>query len=458
MFKKYFALILSMSLMLVTEVYGQIPSFQDNDRICFIGSSIAMNGGNYHYINLFYATRYPDRNITFLNCGISGDWTDNILARIHSDVFVVKPTWAVLMLEENDLRPSLYMKDRQNEAGIQEKKQERIESWCRNADSIVRLLMQAKVKVILQTPTIYDQTGQLPSENAYGVNDALKKCVEFLKQLSGKYQLPLVDCWTVMNEDNRIIQKKDPTKSIIGNDRVHVSKLGFFVMAHTFLNNQDIEKKVSYVKVNVKKNSTLLAENCIISNLQAGTNDVSFEYLSRSLPFPSPDGLNPDSLHPFTSELNKEVLQIKGLKRGNYNLLIDSSFIGTYSNKDLSKGINLSLNTATPQSKQSQKVLDQFYEYWKTERQLRLLKYVEYQHFEGATVMVADMDLVKAKFDSILNENKTSENYNFFKKVFAEYLSDKVNEKDMEQKHAALFQSIYKLNKPVKHFIRINKK
>lgn len=416
-----------------------------------------MNGANFHYINLFYATRYPNRNITFINCGISGNTTDNILKRFETDILIFKPTIAVLMIEENDLQPSLYLEARKNEPGIEERKEKRIENWCRNADSLVSLLLKANIKVILEAPTIYDQTGQLPSENAYGVNDALGKCVEYQRYMSKKYSVPLVDCWSVMNEDNKIIQSKDPTKSIIGYDRVHVSPLGYFVIANTFLNDQNLEKKVSAVNIDVRKNKILNAENCTISNLHTNNTGATFEYLSQSLPFPTPDGLNPDTLHPFTKDLNSEILQIGSLKGGQYNLFVDSSLIGAYSAKDFEKGINLSQNPATPQFKQSQKILNLFYEYWKNERQLRVLKYVELSFINGKIKDAYDMDTIKMKLDAILDRSKTSPNYDYFKNIFGIYLSAKPNEKEIEQKNITLYKSIFAINKPEKHVIKIVK-
>src|ERR1035438_7237204 len=46
--------------------------FQDGDRVCFVGDSITSGGGYHAYVQLFYATRYPTRELTYFNCGHSG--------------------------------------------------------------------------------------------------------------------------------------------------------------------------------------------------------------------------------------------------------------------------------------------------------------------------------------------------------------------------------------------------
>ena len=73
------------------------------------------------------------------------------------------------------------------------------------------------------------------------------------------------------------------------------------------------------------------------------------------------------------------MLRIKSLKKGYYDVMIDSVTIGDYSARELKKGINLATNTRTPQYQQSANVLKLFAEYWGLVRKLRQVKYVEYQ-------------------------------------------------------------------------------
>ena len=174
---------------------AQDQLFQTGDRVCFIGNSITMNGKYFKYLELFYATRFPDRKILFYNCGISGDDAGGMLRRLNSDVFIHKPTKAVLMVGMNDVRSSLYKKETLNDPASKQKKENALQDYYKNVDSIVRLLMQYGCKVILQTPTIYDQTSTIHEENHFGVNDALKKCADFLEKLARKYSLPIVDYW-----------------------------------------------------------------------------------------------------------------------------------------------------------------------------------------------------------------------------------------------------------------------
>ena len=42
---------------------AQAAPFKDGDRVVFFGDSITHGGFYGEYVNLFYATRYPERNI-----------------------------------------------------------------------------------------------------------------------------------------------------------------------------------------------------------------------------------------------------------------------------------------------------------------------------------------------------------------------------------------------------------
>jgi len=448
------------ALLSINEADTQLPLFKDGDRVCFIGSSIAMNGANFHNISLFYATRYPEQKVTFLNAGISGDMTDGIINRMESDILASKPNWAVLMLEENDLNPSLYYKSRQNEPGINERKQKALERWLNNADSIVRRLLSVNIKVILETPTIYDQTGDLPSENAFGVNDALKKCTKHLKQLSKKYNLPLVDCWTILNEINKGIQKVDPKKSIIGEDRVHVSQMGYFVMAYQFLKTSPVLKKVSAITIDAKRKKITQQYNCTVSNLVRSNTNLSFTGLGKSLPFPSPQGVIVDSLFPFSNELNEEIVQVKKLPRGKYQLMIDTIITGIFSNEQLKKSINLSHYANTPQYLQASQVLRLFNEYWGYLKKLRQVKYVEYQLMDEQMRQIPltkenGAALIEKRMEKFKNQKK--EYVAYYQRNFNEYLVNKPMEKELLEKAERVFNEIFRANSPVARIYSIKR-
>src|SRR5690606_16571366 len=86
---------------------GQTPLFKDGDKINFIGNSIT-HGGEFHTnIMLFYATRFPDRQLTFYKPGIWGDNSNDILKRLDTDILPKQADWSILMAGMNDVNRSL---------------------------------------------------------------------------------------------------------------------------------------------------------------------------------------------------------------------------------------------------------------------------------------------------------------------------------------------------------------
>lgn len=446
--------LLTLFLSAALHSYSQQEIFKNGDRVGYIGSSIAMNGQCFHYTNLFYSTRYPNLDVQFLNNGISGEWTDNILKRIESDILANNPTWCVLMIEENDLNPSLYKEDRKSEPDIKEQQEKQVQHWMNNADLIVEKLLAHGIKVILQTPTVYDQYLTSSTPNAYGVNDNLKRCAEHLRTLSKKYSLPLVDCWTALNNINKKIQKKDPSKTIIGNDRVHVGSQGHFVMSTEFLKMQKVNGKISEVSIDAKRKEVRECQDCTIEELSSNADSVSFSFSAKALPFPTPSEINPDSFYNFTDKMNADILKIKGLKGKKYVLSIDGTNISDFSKKELNKGINLSRFHHTPQYKQAALVLERFREYWKNERQLRTIKYIEYQ-FSNLTKDAKSLAEVREKMDAYLAKYGSGPNQQFFTNMFNSYIENKTTEQEVYDKQKNILQEIAILNKPKPHIYKI---
>ena len=96
--------------------------FESGNTICFLGDSIT-HGGQYHeFLQLFYATRYPNLKLTFHNCGISGDNAEGIIHRLDKDVFIHKPSHVFLMTGMNDVIRTLYFEGEASNEIVQNRK------------------------------------------------------------------------------------------------------------------------------------------------------------------------------------------------------------------------------------------------------------------------------------------------------------------------------------------------
>jgi len=429
--------------------------FQKNDRVCFVGNSITNQGEFHHNILLYHITRFPNAPLVFFNCGISGNKTENVLSRMEDDILVNKPTKAVIMIGMNDVNRSLYSAKPTTNADTLKLREDAISLYKTNLAKIVSIFLERKIKVILQKPSIYDQTAVLPTSNGLGVNDALKRCADFMGELAAKYSLQTVDYWTIMTNLNQQIQEKDPSATLTSKDRVHPGPTGHFVMAYQFLKTEKAPRYVSKMLVEKDvKSSNKSSLNVEFQSVKWQKEKVEFDVTESALPFPIADTQTEAiGLVPFVDELNVELLQVKGLKEGNYSLLIDNIKVGDFSNSEFQKGINLATNTKTPQYQQALKVRSVLADLWTFESKLRGLKFIEYNYNYRTAPNKSNVDSLKSyltqKFEAQYKGNS------YFKLQLNSYFENKPSEKDYTTQLDLLRTKAYKVAQPVAHRFKL---
>ncbi len=424
--------------------------FKKGDRVCFVGNSITHNGDYWHNVQLYYATRYPQLNVEFYNCGISGDVTGGILRRMDSDILIHRPTWAVIMIGMNDVNRPLYDAKRKDEPGIKEKQEEALAVYRQNLDSIIRVLQGKGVKVILQTPSIYDQTSKMASNNLFGVNDALKVCAGYVKEFAEKYKTQVVDYWTMLTTLNATVQQTDSTATLIGTDRVHPGGVGHLLMAREFL--KTIKSPAVVASIVADQNTKLSKEKsaqCDFADfIRKGSDEITFTATEKALPFPIRDDQEKvPEMVPFTDELNREMLIFNYLTPGYYTLQIDTVEIGRYFSGELQRGVNLAIIEKAPQYQQAQKVRALLQKSWQFEGQIRNLRLMEYRHLANVPGK-ENLDNVRKYYDKELAQKPDTDGQ---KKNVKQYLENKPKEADLMAKWKSVLDSLPILNKPVAH-------
>jgi len=357
--KRTLLLLLTCAASVAAAPPGSAPPFQSGDTVCWVGDSIT-HGGSYHAIvELFYATRFPDRSIHYYNDGIGGDRASGIMSdekyRLNVDILAHKPTVATIMLGMNDVNRNDYGLDKTGPE-FDQKHQRNLDLYDENMHKLMDALTKAGSKLILIQPSIFDQTTTLPGAglNTFGSNDALGKCSLRIAQWAKDYHAGIVDFYDEMNEVNQRKQKKDPAYTLIGKDRIHPGPVGHFVMAYTFLKAQNMPREVSVISLNAKKEKSGAVVNGEVRHIRKSSTGVEFDAFEKSLPLVVPDAAKPAlDLVPFMNDLNQETLIVAGLAKGQYTLKIDNDEVGDFTTAQLSAGINLADNSKTPQYRQS---------------------------------------------------------------------------------------------------------
>lgn len=429
-----------------------VHPFKKGEKIAFIGNSIT-HGGFYHsLIYLFYQTRYPNQKIKIYNCGISGGQLSGALRRLNDDVLRKTPHYTPVMFGMNDVGyANLYKEGLEVTPEIKKQRQKLIDKYTKNLDTISERLHANNIKIIYFTPTIYDETVKLEKGvNNIDKNKALYKCKKIVEETANRYNSPVVDFYTILDSLNKIMQKKDPTATIIGADRVHPGINGHLVMAYTFLMAQKHSKYVSETVLDAKQLKILKSTNCTVNNLKKIQDGIQFTNRENALPFP----LKPDRIVlqyiPFIKNLNQEILQIKNLPDGNYLLKIDAEKIDTCTHSELEDGINLAMYENTPQYTQANNIksLNEWRRRIEAERIRSLALYDYgwlYEHQDKTIEQKARI------FNDKLNPLKEKSFYGYLREQADNYLIFKGEEDNTKKLLLQIEQSIYSLNKPLIH-------
>ena len=453
MFKRsFFVVLLSVSYVFFSlqYVYAQQETskiFESGDTICFLGDSITHGGQFHEFLQLFYATRYPNLILTFYNCGIAGDNTEGMIYRYNDDVLINNPNYVFLMTGMNDVIRTLYFEGKASNKII-EKRKKALDEYKRNINILDKKFETSDIRPLYLTPSIYDQYSKIERENNMGCNDALIECSNHLKKIAKQRNTTVIDLNSSMKHIMDRELQNDSLFTIVGKDRVHPETTGHFVMFHEILSTLESPSIVAQILIDINQNNFIKTKNCIVDNFQVSSDDISFSCVQNSLPFPTNKEMDKAlSLVPFENDFNKEILQIKGLKNGKYNLFIQDIFIDSYSAEQFNSGVNLSTQVNTPQYKQAQDVMKLCEDYRKTSYQLRAVPFVEYKYLKdyvGDNQQQGKQIHLNKKLKAI--EEKPYHNY--IKKSMDAYFETLPKQDSLNKQLRQIENAIYKKNKP----------
>ncbi len=429
-----------------------VAPFKAGDRVAFVGNSIT-DGGHYHsYIWLYYMTHFPNARITCFNVGIGGDWVGQMYDRLDDDALSKNPNVLTLTWGMNDC--GYFEWYRKDAADFMKTKIDNSYKYYGMLEGKLKARPDIRKIIILGSP--YDETSKFTNKNLYpGKAEAFSKIIDFQGAAAKKNNWGVVDFFHPMRTMNLEQQKRDTMFSLTPNDRIHPDNDGHMVMAYLFLKTQGLANHpVADVDINSKNLKVLKSTNCKITKVTANADSVSFYYLAQSLPYPldtlprgwgnhksQAEGLK---LVPFINEFNQELLKVRGLKDGNYKLVIDGESIGSRSAKELEDGINLAEIKTTPEYQQAVQIRELNEERWDIERRNRMYMWMEFDFLKGKGLLykdgVAAMDTVSkyAQKDVFVNGNKDNYSRARFKAL-----------RDAWQKEQnVLVDEIYTINKP----------
>ncbi|WP_420401941.1 SGNH/GDSL hydrolase family protein [Flagellimonas sp.] len=320
---------------------------EDGDTFVFIGNSITHQCAYTQYVEDFFYTRYPDKKLNIVNAGVSGDFAGDVLKRLEEDVLKHQPKYASILIGMNDGEYA-----RWNDTIFNTYKKDMLE--------LTQKLVNAQVKPLLLTPTIFDTHQALLGENWVDKEQIPDLHYDAVLAYFGAWCLEqanlqgygYADLHGYLTHYTREARKKDADFTFIP-DAVHPEFDGQLVMAVALLEGMGVNAKVTEIEVDKRDgNWNYASKNGTLSNEKSEA--IEFDFKANALPWVVPvDAQYAFDLTDAGSRLGAEIIRVVGLEYGNYHVIIDNITVGAYSHMDLAKGVELQNNPRTPQYRQA---------------------------------------------------------------------------------------------------------
>lgn len=405
--------------------------FETGDRVAFLGDSITASGDYVHMIRLFYATRFPDRPLRLYNCGIGGARAETSWPRIDADCLDIDPSMVVVMLGMNDTG-----------GGIEKYR----DYMTRIMDRIAKET-ERKLALIVSSP--YDLTAELEGAKAAGKNDTIRTFGLWLTEQGRERQVPVIDFNTPMLRINAERQKTDPAFSIIGPDRVHPGARGHMVMTYCFLRGQGIKGPVARVEIDAATGAAK-AEKASVQGVKTGDGELSFVYEPKSVPYPaealpfkSPD----EEWVPFTEDLNREWLVVRGLEKGSWSLTMAGRSVGEFTADELAAGIDLARQTNGPSYRHAHEIFAVARQVEEAERNLRAIARVRWIILEPRNIDLDDTERADAAVRAYVGKRPGHTYWQNRAETFFRFRAPEKREAERVRMEG-LMTRLYEINKP----------
>ena len=460
--KKFLVLVAAVCMAYTTAFAQTVKPFKEGDRAVFLGNSIT-DGGRYHsFIWLYYMTRFPNMPIRVFNGGIGGDTAYDMNKRLDGDIFSKNPTVLMVTFGMNDSGYYEYNGDNAKEFGEQ-KYQESIKNFQQMEKRFKEL---PHTRIVMTGTSPYDETAQIKDNTVFKKkNETIKRIIEYQRESAARNGWEFTDWNAPMVAINQELQQKDPSFTLCGNDRIHPDNDGHIVMAYLFLKAQGLAgNEVADVTIDANDSKAINHKNCKISKLKKEEGSLSFDYLAKALPYPldsiprhgwgnkrsQRDAMR---LVPFMEEFNQERLQIANLEDGLYRLTIDGLLIDEVSSERLANGINLADYPNTPQYQQAMKIMYLNEERFEVEKRFREYLWTEYSFLKKEGMLFADNQEAVNKLREYLPKDPfLRASYDWYTKAMYPEVRE-VWGKYMD----AIVNTIYKMNKPTTHQVKLAK-
>jgi lysophospholipase L1-like esterase len=219
------------SLLFVHLSHGATPMLGDAKRILFLGDSITHAGRYVEFIEAYFVTRFPGRQVEILNLGLPSETVSGLSEEGHADGKFPRPVLEerlarVLEKTKPDVVIACYG---MNDGIYLPFAEERFAAFSNGLIRLRQQVMARGAKIIHVTPPVFDEIkGQAP-----GYGETLDRYSDWMLSQRG-VGWDVADLHALMKEFLATRRKTEPDFFLSG-DGVHVGETGHWIMAKQIL-------------------------------------------------------------------------------------------------------------------------------------------------------------------------------------------------------------------------------
>ena len=349
-----------------------IGADKDEIVVALVGDSLTHHPNSYKMaLEHYYMTRFPNKTITFVNKGIGGNGVDSLIGpmyvshtpggRFDNDVLNcegVKPDIAIVMLGMNDNNYNYYKTDGDNGQGVHSGVDWHYNKFMYEFPLLLDKIQDNEIKAIVLSSSLLDEASIVNETTNYvcdicgaGANHTgLKRFAEFQKTECAKRGIPYVPINELTTSLDNEIRTAHPEQKLVftSADRIHPSSYGADFVGYLVAEETVGNSLVAKVTIN---GTSVITENAVVSDVTNNGTTITYDYTPKSIPLAATTDYNTvvDVLgYDLTSKLNNEIICVKGLAAGQYEIKNGDDIIGTYSATELASGVNIAVAEKNP--------------------------------------------------------------------------------------------------------------
>ncbi len=191
-------------------------SITDCGRGYPVGKGNRLGNGYVSFVDGLLSANYPERSITILNTGVSGNRVIDLESRWQQDVLKLKPDWLSVMIGINDVWRQFDSPYERQQVDIS-----RFETVYRN------ILVQTRAEIdglVLMTPYMIEP------ELADPMRAQMDRYGQVVRQLAAEFDAIFVD---VQAAFDAYLRHRPP--QTLCDDRIHPNTTGHIIIAKAFL-------------------------------------------------------------------------------------------------------------------------------------------------------------------------------------------------------------------------------